>query len=284
MFKLRGRKREARETESRSREENRVAEATDDKGDVEQTVELVSNIVEQSGASSAASVRSILKAAINSAEQIVDSVKTRAVAEAQQEAAKIIAEAKKEAEKVRGGKAPVQKETTEDIMAAVEKVAGEQVEEPAPAVEEVAVVKEEELAQLQEKVVVPVAEKKGPERVGRKERAHKRKSEKILPQEESQSLYTGQVELTIEVPVEPTMVAKLYNYLQTTPEIKFIRTVGSWNKGSAITVVLDKPIPLISVLADKLPEADILPDRPDVSGYVRDRRAVRRISISRKGK
>jgi len=283
MFKLRGQKHEAKETENRSRGKSRVAEATEDKGDVEQAVELVSDIVERSGASSAASVRSILKAAINSAEQIVDSVKTRAVAEAQQEAAKIIAEAKKEAEKARGGKAPVQKESTEDIRAVVEKVAEERVEEPAPPIEEVAV-KENELAQLQEEVAAPVAEGKRQRKGGRKEQAPKKKSEKILTREESQSLYTGQVELTIEVPVEPTMVAKLHNYLQTTPEIKFIRTVGSWNKGSAITVVLDKPIPLVSVLADKLPEADILPEPPDVSGYARDRRAVRRISISRKGK
>jgi hypothetical protein len=78
------------------------------------------------------------------------------------------------------------------------------------------------------------------------------------------------------------MVANLYNYLQTTPEIKFVRTTGSWNKGSTITVVLDKPIPLISELASRLPEADVLPERLDINGHMRDRRGMRRISISLK--
>jgi hypothetical protein len=297
MFKLRGRKREAKEPENKSSAESRGAEVIADKGNGEGLVELVSDITERPGASSAASVRSILQAAINSAEKIVDSVKTQVVAEARQEAAKIIAEAKKEAEKVRGVKVPVQEETAEDVIAVAEAVTEEPEEAPARAEEEAVAVKDEELVPLQEEAVAPVveetvpegeeaavtepvAEKETPAETSRQEQ--KREPRRVLTEEESKSSYHGEVELIIEVPVEPTVVSGLYSYLQTTPEVKFVRTTGSWNKGSTITIVLDKPRALVSELIAKLPGADILPDEPEKSGHAKDKGGVRKIIISRK--
>ncbi len=294
MFRLRGRKREAKETGSKSLEESQGVEVVEDKGDGERQGELMNDLVEERSTLSSASVRSIIKAAINSAEQIVDNVKTRVAAEARQEAEKIIAEAKKEAEKIKRGKTPAH--------AVEEAVAVEEEEAVAMREEEAVTVKEEAPVQLQEEVVAPaaeetalqeeepaavepVAEKGEPEKAGKQEqKAPKKESEIIVTKEESQSLYTGEIELTIGVPVEPTMVANLYSYLQTSPEIKFVRTTGSWNRGSTITIVLDKPIPLISVLAAKLPLANVVPERPVGSGHVKDRRGVRKISISLKDK
>ncbi len=88
--------------------------------------------------------------------------------------------------------------------------------------------------------------------------------------------------MTISKPVNPSMVSKLYNYLQPTPEIKFVRTSGSWDRGTTITVVLDKPIPLISVLLAKLPKANITPGRIGEDGFVRGKKEVRRITLSLK--
>ena len=294
MFRLRGRKREAKETGSKSLEESQGVEVVEDKGDGERLGELMNDLVEERNASSSASVRSIIKAAINSAEQIVDNVKTRVAAEAQQEAEKIIAEAEKEAEKIKRGKTPAH--------AVEEAVAVEEEEAVAMREEEPVTVKEEAPVQLQEEIVAPaaeetapqdeepaavepVAEKGEPEKAGKQEqKAPKKESEIIVTKEESQSLYTGEVELTIGVPVAPTMVSNLYSYLQTSPEIKFVRTAGSWNRGSTITIVLDKPIPLISVLAAKLPLANVVPERPVGSGHVKDRRGMRKINISLKDK
>ncbi len=294
MFRLRGRKREAKETGSRSLEESQGVEVVEDKGDGERQGELVDDLVEERSTLSSASVRSIIKAAINSAEQIVDNVKTRVAAEAQQEAEKIIAEAKKEAEKIKRGKTPAH--------AVEEAVPVEEEKAVAMGDEEAVAVKEEAPVQLQEEVVEPaaeemapqeeepaavepVAEKGEPEKAGKQEqKAPKKESEIIVTEEESQSLYTGEVELTIGVPVAPAMVSNLYSYLQTSPEIKLVRTTGSWNKGSTITVVLDKPIPLISVLAAKLPLASVVPERLGRSGLVKDRRGVRKINISLKDK
>jgi len=289
MFKLRGRKREAKETGSRPPEESQGAEVVEDKVDGERQVELVNDLVVERSASSSASARSIIKAAISSAEQIVDNVKTQVVAEARQEAERIIAEAKKEAEKIKGGKMPAYAvaEVEEAVVVEEEEAVAVEEEEPVQLQEGVVEQAAEETASQDEEpaAVEPVAEKGEPEKAGKREqKAPKKEPEIIVTKEENQALYTGEVELNIRMPVEPTMISKLYSYLQTSPEIKFIRTAGSWNRGSTITVVLDKPIPLISVLAAKLPEANVVPERTVGSGHARDRKGVRQINISLKDK
>ncbi len=76
---------------------------------------------------------------------------------------------------------------------------------------------------------------------------------------DSQTLYAGEVELAVAMPVELKMVSKLYNYLQTIPDIKILRTTGSWDRGTTITVVVDKPIPLISIIS-KTPGVEVTPE------------------------
>ena len=311
MFRLLGRKRETKEAEGKPQVESGGGEVAEGKENAAQLFDQLNSLVEQREASSSASVRSIIQAAISSAEHIVDSVKTQVVAEARQEAEKIIAEAKKEAEKISSEKKPGQAEAVEETTAVAEPVAEE--EEPAPVSEE-AVAEEEEPAPVSEEavaeeekaeppegqveepvaeeaepspeepaVVEPAAEVEEPKKAGKKQgEVVKEKPAVVLSKEESQKPYTGEVELNVEVPIEPTMVAKLYNYLQTTPEIKFVRTTGSWNKGSVITILLDKPIPLLAELVDKLPEANILPEQPEGGADAKKKAKVRRISISRR--
>ena len=220
--------------------------------DEAQVVDFVNGLMEQQKAPPPDSVRAVLKTAIADAEQIVASVKTRAQSEAQEEADRIMAQANQKAGEI--------KENSN--MAA-------ETEEPD---------------QLQEEAAVADSEKDIVERLLKQqlveERAGRHKTEPT--KEESQSLYTGEVELTIAKPVNPGMVTKLYNYLQTTPEIKFVRTSGSWDRGTTITVVLDKPISLISVLSAKLPEANITPGRIGEDGFVIGKKGVRRIILSLK--
>ena len=68
-------------------------------------------------------------------------------------------------------------------------------------------------------------------------------------QPDSQTPDTGEIEIDIAAPVDPKMVSKLYNHLQTVPEIKILSTTGSWDRGATITVVLEKPVSLIGVLS-----------------------------------
>ncbi len=290
MFRLHGRKQEAKDKESRALGEGQVAEAIGDNGDGKKLVDLLNELVEQRHASSSASVRSIIKAAIISAEQIIDSVKMRALGEAQQEAVQIIIEAKREAQRIKEVETPVQEDAAEDIIFEAEKAGGERVEETTHTQEEAVQLQEEvaertmeaETPQQEESVSVEaVVEEEVSGKVEAEEGAGKEESETIATKAERESLYTGEVELTVEAPLEPTIISKLYNFLQTTPEIKFIRTMGSWNKGSIIIIMLDKPISLLSVLAAKLPEADVVPER-DV--HTADRRRARKITISLRNK
>jgi vacuolar-type H+-ATPase subunit E/Vma4 len=69
-------------------------------------------------------------------------------------------------------------------------------------------------------------------------------------QEYSALSYIGEVELILVPPVDLTKVSELYERLKAIPEVKIVRTVGSWDRGTTVTVALDKPLPLINILAE----------------------------------
>ena len=74
-----------------------------------------------------------------------------------------------------------------------------------------------------------------------------------------QALYAGEVELAVAMPVNLKMISKLYDHLQTIPELRILHTGGSWDQGTTITVVLEKQIPLISLMS-KLPGVEATPE------------------------
>ena len=61
-------------------------------------------------------------------------------------------------------------------------------------------------------------------------------------------LYTGEVELVILPPADIKLASRLYNYLQAITDLKVLYTRGSWDQGTTIAVVLEKPVALIKVL------------------------------------
>ncbi len=63
-------------------------------------------------------------------------------------------------------------------------------------------------------------------------------------------LYTGEVELALTPPVDLVMMSELEQQLQLIPEVKILRTVGSFDQGTTITIAVDKPIPLIDMLSE----------------------------------
>ena len=278
MFRLLGR-RDATEEQKRKPLEEKDLDI--DKNGMEgeqQVVDFDNDLVVQleaspsaSDGSISASVGSILKTAIKDAEQIVASIKMRAQAEAEEEAARIIAQAKKEAERIKESSETAAEKEAEDNLSVAKEAAEEKSEESTQPGEEVA---------ISEPVPAAAEESLGQRSA---EKGHGREeTQPVSLKRDGHSLYTGQVELAIDVPVDPNIVSKLYNYLQTTPEIKFVRTSGSWNRGTTITVVLDKPIPLISVISSKIPEAEVTPEQPEKDGFVKERRGVRRINLTLK--
>jgi hypothetical protein len=254
VFKLLGQQHQAREPGGEPAEGGDLNIARE-RRDEDSVVDLVTELVKEHEVSTSGLVRSILKAAIRSDDQIVDSIKMRARAEAEEEAARIIAQAKKEAGEIKRRLGSAEDEA-EEILSAAEETT-EEAEAPAQ-LEAEAVAAEAGFDQED-------AELSGPKR-------------------SKSSLYAGEVELVMGTPVTPNLVAKLYNYLQMTPEIKFVRTSGSWNRGTTITVALDKPVPLVSVLSSKLPEAKVTPEQLGKGDLVKERKGVRKINIALKEK
>jgi|GEM_PF-1659406 len=239
------------------------------------------------------------------AEQLAASIKMKAQAEA--EARRIINQAKEEAEKIKEAEQLAVKEKAEreakearrakeaeKIKGAEQLIArketGKEIEQPVQLQEEVSEEKTEQPVRLQEEATVSVPaeellEQHPPEGITDEE-ANSTQLEPI----DSQTLYTGEVELAIAIPVELRMVSKFYNHLQTIPDIKILRTTGSWDRGTTITVVADKPISLISEIL-KAPGVKVIPEllQPDssVKGVARLRqraggKGVKRIKLTLK--
>ncbi len=136
-----------------------------------------------------------------------------------------------------------------------EEATAEEVKEEPPAQlkEEVTAeeVKEDQPAQLKEEAPVSELTEETEEKHG------KEGTTSVLTEKGGQTLYAGEIEIAIATPVELKMVSKFYDYLQTVNELKILRTTGSWDQGTTITVVLGKPIPLVSIVAKMTGVKDI---------------------------
>jgi hypothetical protein len=71
--------------------------------------------------------------------------------------------------------------------------------------------------------------------------------------EERSALYSGEVELALAPPLDAAVMSRLHSLLLGNPELKILRTVGSWERGTTITVFLDRALPLVGVLTE-IPE------------------------------
>ncbi len=130
----------------------------------------------------------------------------------------------------------------------------EKAGEPAPPPNETLAEKKEAPAPLPKETFVSA-----PAMVTKEERREERvKKQKEVGEQEpatlievdNQAVYTGEVELVVAPPVELKLLSQLYNYLQTVPELKVLYTRGSWDRGTTITVVLEKPVTLIKTIAE----------------------------------
>ena len=167
-----------------------------------------------------------------------------------------------------------EEETEQPVQLQEEALEEEKTEQPSQLQEE-ALEKEEteQPVQLQEEATVsePAEEvteellgQHPPEEIPGREETNSTQLKPI----DSQTTYIGEVELAIAMPIELKMVSKLYNYLQTIPDIKILRTTGSWDRGTTITVVADKPLPLISIIS-KIPGVEVISELPQKDDLVK---------------
>ena len=97
---------------------------------------------------------------------------------------------------------------------------------------------------------------------------------------DGQRVYTGEVELVLTPPVSAIRVTGLYSHLQSIDDLKVVRTSGSWDKGTVVTVALERPLALITVLSD-LPDIDIevVPGSAGAKGPGERGRAVQQLNV-----
>ena len=143
----------------------------------------------------------------------------------------------------------VGRQKVEEPVQLQEEALEEKVEEPVQLQEEALEEKVEEPVQLQEEALEEELE----------ERGDKGEPRPAPPKLDSQAVYSGEVELIMASPVELKLVSRLYNYLQTVPELRILYTRGSWDQGTTITVVLDKPMPLIGLISET-PGVEVIPE------------------------
>ncbi|MFC1932526.1 hypothetical protein ACFLXU_02705 [Chloroflexota bacterium] len=302
MFKQLGLQFENRKLKTRQlweREFNVVEEGLD----VEQVITFVDNLIAQhktSQEASTASLRLLIKRAVADAEQITASIKMKAQTEAEDEAARIVAQAKQAVDEIRGGDEVAAQKGTEDFLSTSNKEAERKTKEATETQKQAE--KETKLAagesaleepvQLEEEATVSEPAEVIPEEHLPEERIDEEESDSTPLKLDSQALYAGEVELIIAVPVEPVAVSKLYNHLQTIPEMKILYTRGSWDRGTTITVTIDKPIPLISTIS-KVPDVKVVPESAPKDDLVKGisnsilgakRKGLQKIKLTLKGK
>lgn len=171
--------------------------------------------------------------------------------------------------------AEVMEARVEEAAAVSEKAREERVEEPVKLESERLPEKVAELLSREEepkeegvKEAVQAQAEAAPEEAvvagpaAERHREEKAVTEEPRPEwsaEAREGMYRGEIELAVSAPVELKLITNLYNYLQTVPELRILYTRGSWDQGTTITVVLEKPMPLISILS-QAPGFEVIPE------------------------
>lgn len=78
----------------------------------------------------------------------------------------------------------------------------------------------------------------------------------------------GEVEINLVPPVELSIMSKILGSLQEIPEVKILRTLGSYDKGTTITVLLESPAPLVSILTG-ISGVEIAALTPEKQGFLK---------------
>jgi len=94
------------------------------------------------------------------------------------------------------------------------------------------------------------------------------KSATLSPPQDNSSLFEGEIEIAMPPPVNMAQLIRFRRNLQDISHLKILRTTGSWKEGSVITALMDRPLPLISVLTEmpEVKKAEMWADREAADG------------------
>ena len=98
--------------------------------------------------------------------------------------------------------------------------------------------------------------------------------EKLDVRQGDQMLYSSEVDLFIPAPANLKLISELYESLNTMSNSKVLYVYGSTDQGVTITVALERPIPLISVISSKMPMIKMTPEPQSTDSHVRGKRSL----------
>ena len=82
---------------------------------------------------------------------------------------------------------------------------------------------------------------------------------------EAAAVYAGEVELVIEPFADMARIVELHGLLQNVDGVRVISTAGSWNRGTTITISLDRPLSLNEIRA-QMPNFEATHQPPESDG------------------
>jgi F0F1-type ATP synthase membrane subunit b/b' len=203
------------------------------------------------------------------AQEIIEETKRTSRAEAEKEAQNIIQAAREEAEHIiQTAKEEAQAAIAKEKEELVGLMKGAQEQIIAPSKLEPQVVATPNVA---EKAVEAVSPPEQPT-TAEPPTPHSQTEEATIPtpsnegatiSEISEGEYDGELELLIDPVPELSRLIEFQRQLQALPQIKVLRTGGSWNGGGLIGIQLEEPAPLL----DMLKEMPLVQDVVDKSEY-----------------
>ena len=76
-----------------------------------------------------------------------------------------------------------------------------------------------------------------------------------VPQANGENLVSGEVDLIVAPPIDLAQLTSFQRRLRKQNQVRLIQTVGSWNQGLAITVLIKQPLSLVETLQE-MPEVE----------------------------
>ena len=99
------------------------------------------------------------------------------------------------------------------------------------------------------------------------ERREAKTAQTTPSEQKGQTIYDGEVQLILDVPVNMKMALELFDALQTIRELKLLYTIGSPSRGIVFCIKIEKPIPFIDMIVSKVPGALVTPGIQKGDGY-----------------
>lgn len=108
--------------------------------------------------------------------------------------------------------------------------------------------------------IKPLPQKPTEQVVVGNDKSGKQKADVPPTEEGSGDNYSGEIDLVLEPRLDLVLVSDIHKCLEGTGELEIVRSGGSWERGTTITVLVGKAIPLTKILS-RIPSVEVEGER-----------------------